>query len=418
LLGGAFLVAAAALAIFSPQRDAALDAEDGLLVFIGLVLGARVVFPVGASYTMPIELAFVPALFVTPPAVAPLLVAGALVVARSFDVIQGKRQISRLMNAFTDSWFALGPAIVLVAAGSPSAEEASVAVLVGALAAQFAVDIVASSTREALHRGASFREQMDEGAWVYLVDLLLAPIGFALALAASGRPAVIALGWPVYLLLMVFARERDERLTSLLELSDAYRGTARVLGEVVEHDDAYTGLHTRGVAALAVEVAADLGLDAKQRRLVEFGALLHDVGKIAIPKAIINKPGPLDQPEWEVIRTHTIEGQRMLTKIGGLMRDVGTVVRSSHERWDGNGYPDGLAGEGIPIESRVVFCCDAYNAMTTSRPYRDALPVAAAIDELRENAGTQFDPVVVDVLLARLEREYGHVLQPATAADD
>jgi HD-GYP domain-containing protein (c-di-GMP phosphodiesterase class II) len=108
----------------------------------------------------------------------------------------------------------------------------------------------------------------------------------------------------------------------------------------------------------------------------------------------------------------------MLTKIGGLMRDVGTVVRSSHERWDGNGYPDGLAGEGLPIESRVVFCCDAYNAMTTSRPYRDALPVAAAIDELRENAGTQFDPVVVDVLLARLEREYGHVLQPATAADD
>jgi putative nucleotidyltransferase with HDIG domain len=226
---------------------------------------------------------------------------------------------------------------------------------------------------------------------------------------------VVALGWPLFLLLMLFAHERDERLTSLLELSDAYRGTARVLGEVVEHDDAYTGLHTRGVAALAVDVAADLGLDAKQKRLVEFGALLHDVGKIAIPKEIINKPGPLDQPEWEVIRTHTIEGQRMLTKIGGLMREVGEVVRSSHERYDGAGYPDGLAGEAIPIESRVVFCCDAYNAMTTSRPYRDALTVDVAIAELRENAGTQFDPVVVDVLLARLDRDFGRLAQPPTA---
>jgi putative nucleotidyltransferase with HDIG domain len=383
-------------------------------VFIGLVLGARVVFPVGASYTMPIQLAFVPALFVTPPALAPLLVAGALVVARSLDVAQGKRKVSRLMNAFSDSWFALGPAIVLVAAGSPAADEVALGVLVGALAAQFAFDIAASSVREALHRGASIREQIEEGMWVYLVDLLLAPIGFALALAAVHRPAVVALGWPVYLLLMLFARERDERLTSLLELSDAYRGTARVLGEVVEHDDAYTGLHTKGVAALAVEVAADLGLDAKQRRLVEFGALLHDVGKIAIPKEIINKPGPLDQPEWEVIRTHTIEGERMLAKIGGLMREVGEVVRSSHERWDGSGYPDRLAGEAIPIESRVVFCCDAYNAMTTSRPYRDALPVAAAVAELRENSGTQFDPTVVDALLSRLA-QLGHLSQPATA---
>ena len=113
----------------------------------------------------------------------------------------------------------------------------------------------------------------------------------------------------------------------------------------------------------------------KQRRLVEFGALLHDVGKIAIPKEIINKPGPLDEPEWQVIRTHTIEGQRMLAEIGGLMREVGEVVRCSHERFDGGGYPDGLAGDEIPIESRIVFCCDAYNAMTTDRPYRDALPM-------------------------------------------
>ncbi len=384
-----------------------MDPEDGLLVLIGLVLGGRVVFPVGASYTMPVQLAFVPALFLTPPALAPLLVAIALVIARSFDVVQGRRQVSRLLNAFGDSWFAVGPAVVLVAAGSPAPDEVSAGVLAAALAAQFFADTLGSSVREALHHGASFREQISESAWVYLVDLLLSPIGFALALATLSGPGAIALSWPLFLLLMLFAHERDERLTSLLELSDAYQGTARVLGEVVEHDDAYTGLHTRGVAALAVRVAADLNLDAKQRRLVEFGALLHDVGKIAIPKEIINKPGPLDTPEWEVIRTHTIEGQRMLAKIGGLMRDVGEVVRSSHERYDGTGYPDGLVGEEIPIESRVVFCCDAFNAMTTSRAYREARPIEVAAAELRENSGTQFDPAVVETLLAIVEGEYG-----------
>jgi putative nucleotidyltransferase with HDIG domain len=206
----------------------------------------------------------------------------------------------------------------------------------------------------------------------------------------------------VFALLGLFAHERDERLASLIELSEAYRGTARVLGEVVEHDDAYTGLHIRGVAELAVEVAADLGLDPKRRRLVEFGALLHDVGKIAIPKEIIQKPGPLDELEWQVIKTHTIEGQRMLGRIGGLMREVGDIVRSSHERFDGGGYPDGIAGEEIPIEARIVFCCDAFNAMTTDRVYREALSVDAAVAELQRHSGTQFDPIVVEALLRRV----------------
>jgi HD-GYP domain-containing protein (c-di-GMP phosphodiesterase class II) len=104
-----------------------------------------------------------------------------------------------------------------------------------------------------------------------------------------------------------------------------------------------------------------------------------------------------------VIRTHTIEGERMLANIGGFMREVGEVVRSSHERFDGGGYPDGLAGEAIPLESRIVFCCDAFNAMTTDRPYRDALSAEAAIAEIRANSGTQFDPQVVAALLDRVE---------------
>jgi HD-GYP domain-containing protein (c-di-GMP phosphodiesterase class II) len=402
LVGGAFVLAAVALAVLGTDSRP-IDAGEAILIFVGLVLGARVVFQVGSCYTMPIQLAFVPALFVLPAALVPLFVAAALLVARSIEVAQGGRRPSRLLNSLADSWFAIGPALVLVIAGSPEANQVSFLVLLGALAAQFAGDALTSRAREWLHQGASLSEQLAEISWIYLVDILLSPIGFALALAALAEPAAVALCWPVFLLLGLFAHERDERLASLLELSEAYRGTARVLGEVVQHDDAYTGLHIRGVAELAVEVAADLDLGPKQRRLVEFGALLHDVGKIAIPKEIIRKPGPLDELEWQVIKTHTIEGQRMLARIGGLMRDVGIIVRSSHERYDGGGYPDGLAGHEIPIESRIVFCCDAFNAMTTNRVYREALTHAETIAELRDNAGTQFDPVVVEAVIRRVE---------------
>jgi HD-GYP domain-containing protein (c-di-GMP phosphodiesterase class II) len=125
---------------------------------------------------------------------------------------------------------------------------------------------------------------------------------------------------------------------------------------------------------------------------------LHDVGKIAVPNEIINKPGPLTDDEWLVIKTHTVEGQRMLERVGGVLGEVGRIVRSSHERWDGSGYPDGLREHEIPIESYIVSCCDAFDAMTTSRSYRAALPTATALAELEANAGTQFHPGVVATL--------------------
>jgi HD-GYP domain-containing protein (c-di-GMP phosphodiesterase class II) len=146
-------------------------------------------------------------------------------------------------------------------------------------------------------------------------------------------------------------------------------------------------------------VADAMGLDARERRNVEFGALLHDIGKIAVPKEIINKPGPLTDDEWVVIRTHTIEGQRMLDQVGGLLSEVGRIVRSSHESWDGTGYPDGLAGEDIPRGATIVSCCDAYHAMTTDRPYRMAMTVKEAVAELRAKAGSQFNPAAVEALV-------------------
>ena len=117
-----------------------------------------------------------------------------------------------------------------------------------------------------------------------------------------------------------------------------------------------------------------------------------------MPKEIINKPGPLDDEEWAIMRRHTIEGEQMLERVGGVLAEVGRMVRSSHEHFDGSGYPDGLAGEEIPIEARMVTCCDAFSAMTTTRSYRKAMSLDAAIAELRACAGTQFDPRVAEAL--------------------
>ena len=118
---------------------------------------------------------------------------------------------------------------------------------------------------------------------------------------------------------------------------------------MISDDDEYTGEHSYGVIALALQIADEMGLDEDERRLVEFGALLHDVGKIGVPKEIINKAGPLDDEEWAIMKQHTVYGQQMLDKVGGSMTDVGVVVRASHERWDGKGYPDGTAGEDVPL---------------------------------------------------------------------
>ena len=169
---------------------------------------------------------------------------------------------------------------------------------------------------------------------------------------------------------------------------------------MIEADDGYTGEHCKSVVTLALEMAAHLGLTPERQRNLEFAALLHDVGKIAIPKEIINKPGKLDPHEWTMIRPTRPQGQKMLERVGGFMREVGLIVRSHHERWDGGGYPDGLAGEAIPLQARIISCCDTWNATRTDRPYRQALAYDVAVAELASNAGKQFDPKVVERFLA------------------
>jgi diguanylate cyclase (GGDEF)-like protein len=153
--------------------------------------------------------------------------------------------------------------------------------------------------------------------------------------------------------------------------------------------------HSRDVANLAEPVAAELDLDAPDRQRLRQVAHLHDIGKVAIPESILDKPGPLDDKEWEFVRRHTLIGERILNAAPALA-PAAAPVRSSHERWEGDGYPDGLVGEEIPLVSRIVSVCDAFQAMTSVRPYSQPKTPAAALAELRRCAGTQFDPRVVE----------------------
>ena len=177
-------------------------------------------------------------------------------------------------------------------------------------------------------------------------------------------------------------------------LEDTLRGVLSALSEAVEAKDSYTGGHVERVTGLSVALADRLGLPAEQRREVEYGALLHDVGKLSIPDAILLKPGPLTSEERRVMETHAAKGESILSKVPGLAA-VGNLVRHHHERFDGAGYPDGLAGEAIPVGARIIAVADAYDAMTTDRPYRAALSHTAALTELRRVQGAQFDPALV-----------------------
>ena len=172
-----------------------------------------------------------------------------------------------------------------------------------------------------------------------------------------------------------------------------------VLLRALAERDPHLGQHISGVAEMAEAVARRLGLSDDQIEHVRHAAELHDVGKMAIPDAILEKPEPLDHAEWEFIRRHTIIGERIVAAAPAL-RPVAALVRSSHERWDGSGYPDQLAGEEIPLGSRIVSVCDAFDAMIADRPYRTGVEAVLALGELGRCAGTQFDPTVVAAFTA------------------
>lgn len=365
------------------------------------LVASRVRFPVGSAWAKPTQIVFVPMLFLVPAPIVPLAVMGCGLLDLCSDPIQRRISPTLVVARIADGAYTLGPVLVLVLTGHQRFGWTWWPVLLLAFAAQVTVDAGAGLLRTWFAEGILPRQQK-QMLWLYAVDLCLSCAGLFVAAAAVRRPALLLLTLPMIAMLGLFARERQQRLDSSLELSSAYRGTAMLLSDVIAADDEYTGVHSRQVVDLSVAVADALELDPSARLNVEFGALLHDVGKIHVPPEIINKPGKLDDAEWEIIRRHTIEGQVILEKVGGTLARVGKVVRSSHERFDGSGYPDRLSGDHIPIEARIICACDAYNAMTTDRSYRAAMAAPEATAELLRCAGSQFDPDVVSALVRQL----------------
>jgi putative nucleotidyltransferase with HDIG domain len=395
LLAAGFAAAVAALWLLTPPRSFA--PVPALVCLAVLVLAMLVSFDTPFGQSRATQLGFLPLLFALPPAAVPIAVAVAMAIAWVPDVKSGELRPARLLQVPCNCWFALGPVAVFTLAHTDP-HRAGAPLLLAALGAQFGADFVVSSLRFVILRGASLATVV-RSTWVYAIDAALSGIALVVAKDVHDAPLAALSLVPLLGLLALFAQERRRRLESMLELSSAYRGTALVLGDVIEADDGYTGEHCKSVVSLVLDMADQLNLSSERQRNLEFAALLHDVGKIAIPKEIINKPGKLDPHEWTIIKTHTLEGQRMLERVGGFMREVGMIVRSHHERWDGGGYPDGLARDQIPLESRIIACCDTWNAMRTDRPYRNALALDVSIAELLSNAGKQFDPHIVDTFV-------------------
>jgi putative nucleotidyltransferase with HDIG domain len=187
---------------------------------------------------------------------------------------------------------------------------------------------------------------------------------------------------------------KQERARSQ-ELRRSYMATVRALSNAVEARDAYTGKHAERVAAYGLEVARALGLALSETPEIEFGFLLHDIGKVAIPDAILYKPDRLTDEERALMQQHPLIGAEIVAGIE-FLGEAGHVVRSHHERWDGHGYPDGLTGEQIPLPARVFSVADVLDALTTDRPYRPASTLADAREIIVAEAGKQFDPRVVE----------------------
>jgi HD-GYP domain-containing protein (c-di-GMP phosphodiesterase class II) len=222
-------------------------------------------------------------------------------------------------------------------------------------------------------------------------------------LCAASHEAKNDLGYRELQFLQVFARlvsdilEREELLRADVDATVKAASTNTLIA-AVEARDHYTGEHSAAVVSHAVAVAHELGLAAAEVADVEQVALLHDIGKIAVPDAVLHKPGRLDEEEWKIMRRHPIAGAELVANAPGL-NHLARAIRAEHERWDGNGYPDGLAGEKIPMASRITFVCDAYHAMTSDRPYRKAMEEREARAEIEAGAGSQFCPAVVAAFL-------------------
>lgn len=259
--------------------------------------------------------------------------------------------------------------------------------------------------------GEAVVEMVVSGASGYVVkgnpDNLVAAIRAAATRESRVDPAAMS---GLFDTLVQMTRREHRRRLEVEQLARSLErsldDTIRALAAALHSRDGYTGEHDDRVARLCAEVGRRLGLSGSRLRIARLAGILHDVGKIGIPDSILHKTSDLTSEEWRRVREHTLLGERILEPVSGLQQ-VARIVRSSHEHWDGSGYPDGLAGEQIPLEARIVLACDAYDAITTERSYQRAHSHEEAIGILRRLSGSHFDPRVVDELL--------HVVEPKRA---
>jgi HD-GYP domain-containing protein (c-di-GMP phosphodiesterase class II) len=196
--------------------------------------------------------------------------------------------------------------------------------------------------------------------------------------------------------------EREEMEAERRRLEVRATGVGALLAALTARDG-YTGVHSEAVVEQAAAVARRMGLSEEEVASVVQVALLHDIGKIGVGDAILNKPGPLNDAEWQVMKMHPVIGEEIVASTEGLAH-LAPAVRAEHERWDGRGYPDGLSGEGIPTASRIVLVSDAFHAMMSDRPYRKALGIEAALGELEKNAASQFCPRTVEAFVGMVQQ--------------
>jgi putative nucleotidyltransferase with HDIG domain len=400
------LIGTVLLAVLGGSSSLHVTVLDVILVVGVFVICDRIRFPVGPVFTPPTQLAFVPMLLLLPTGLVPGVIIGCKLISMALPNCKCELSLTHVSMRIADCAYTLGPVLVLVLAHERGFSWSSWPVYATALAAQFAGDLTFGLARSWFAERIPPSEQLPILGWLYLTDTCLTTVALFIASAAQMHHVLVLGVLPLVGLLAMFARERQQRMESSMALSSAYRGTAALLGDVIEDDDAYTGIHSREVADLALAVALRLELSPVELFNVEYGALLHDVGKLRVPKGILQKQDKLSPEEWKIMREHTVAGEQMLSLVGGSLSAVGRIVRHSHERFDGSGYPDGLTGTDIPIESRIVSACDAWNAMTTSRPYRRALSVEVAAGEIKGCSGTHFDPAIVSALLREVATPY------------
>jgi diguanylate cyclase (GGDEF)-like protein len=559
LLFVAVAVPLALPALLSHGLDAGLAV---LLVGLYALVAGTIAFPIGAGYLVPTWVILVPMLLLLPPGTVPLLAAASWLLASLGRLAARRGRAEHVLFAIPNAWHAVGPALVLMAAGTHHGTLATGGIYLAAFLSGCLLDLAVSTLREAGALRIAPQVQLRVAAQVSLIDGCIAPLGLLLSLAARHDHPAMLMVLPLGALLLVLQRDRTHRivqaherlelaitdpLTSLgnrrklatdlaerihtashgeplvlmvfdldgfkayndtfghmagdallsrmgarlaemaapagaayrlggdefcvilpaqphevptavssvaaalredgerfsiaasggavllpheasspdyaLQLADdrmylrkqhrrplaAREQTRDVLVRIMQAKQPGLNDHSSEVSRLAVAVGRRLGMEAEKIDELARAADLHDIGKVGIPDAILDKPGQLDAQEWELIRQHTILGERILSAAPAL-RPVARIVRASHERWNGAGYPDGLAGHEIPLAARIVAVCDAYDAITSHRCYRPARPDMVARAELLREAGHQFDPAVVAAVLEQLDE-----LPPAPA---